>query len=235
MPQTRDYAKLGQVTWRAEVGLNDGAEPHAETVAELEFPGACSKGLAKASVTRILRGHRNPPERPGIGRPFYWGTIRRGTYRDDSFDDIDDGRVLNAAWEPDRDTRGEPVADHAHLGDDGQVVWDGDAEPPQGEQGTRLPSPGKLLAAANVAGPDPLKRRLYDGVAVWCCTSTDASHADSHLWRVGMRRADGGYRPADDDDTACPECGSPGQQVSQVRAWTTQGRRTANRPHLMGR
>ena len=31
--RARDYAKLGQVTWRAEVGLDDGCEPHARTVA----------------------------------------------------------------------------------------------------------------------------------------------------------------------------------------------------------
>lgn len=123
MPQTHNYAKLGQVTWRAEVGLDDGFEPHARTVAEREFRAARSKGLAKAFVTATLRGLRNPPQTPAGERPFYWGTIRCGTYLDTSFEDAEDGHVADAAWEPDEDAHGEPVAGHAHLTDDGQVVW----------------------------------------------------------------------------------------------------------------
>lgn len=61
MPRTRNYAKLGQVTWRAQVGLDDGFEPHARTIAEREFRSARSKGLARAFVTATLRGLRNPP------------------------------------------------------------------------------------------------------------------------------------------------------------------------------
>ena len=55
MPQTRNYANLGQVTWRAEVGLADNSDPHARTVAEREFRSARSKGLAKAFVTAAIR------------------------------------------------------------------------------------------------------------------------------------------------------------------------------------
>jgi hypothetical protein len=131
--ETRDYAKLGQVTWRAEVGLDDGFEPHAKTVAEREYP-ARAKGRAKAFVTRTLQGLRNPPERPGVGRPFYWGAIQRGTYQDSSFDDAQDGRVRDATWEPDHDQHGELVEDHAHLGDDGRVVWHSDPEQPEGKR-----------------------------------------------------------------------------------------------------
>jgi hypothetical protein len=126
MPQTQDYAKFGHVTWLAEVGLDDGFEPHARTVAEREFRSARSKGLAKAFVNATLRGLRNPPQTAAGEQPFYWGSIRRGTYLDTSFDDAEDGRVADATWEPDEDPHGEPVADHAHLTDEGQVLWQAD-------------------------------------------------------------------------------------------------------------
>jgi hypothetical protein len=78
----------------------------------------------------------------------------------------------------------------------------------------------KLLPAAEVAAADPLERRLYDGAAVWCCTSQRADHPGSYSWRVGLLRGTDGFEPADPHDTACPECGAAGQQVSQVRSWT---------------
>jgi hypothetical protein len=125
MPQTRNYANLGQVTWRAEVGLADNSDPHARTVAEREFRSARSKGLAKAFVTATLHELRNPPETPDGDRPYYWRTIQRGSYNDCSFNDSDDGQVSDAAWKPDEDAYGEQVTDHAYLTDDGQVLWQG--------------------------------------------------------------------------------------------------------------
>jgi hypothetical protein len=123
MPQTRSYANLGQVTWRAEVGLAGASDPRGRTVAEREFRNARSKGLAKVFVTTTLQELRNPPATSDDDRPYYWGTIQRGRYTDCSFNDGDYGHVADAAWEPDEDAHGEQVADHAYLADDGQVIW----------------------------------------------------------------------------------------------------------------
>ena len=125
MPQTHNYAKLGQISWRAEVGLADSTDPHARTVAEREFRSARPKGLAKAFVTAALQGLRNAPAAPGGDRPCYWGTIQRGCYHDSSFTDAGDGHVADAAWEPDEDAHGESVGDYAYLAGDGQVIWQG--------------------------------------------------------------------------------------------------------------
>jgi hypothetical protein len=66
--------------------------------------------------------------------------------------------------------------------------------------------------------PDPAERRLYDGVATWCCTSQDL-HSGSHTWQVGLERHGDILQPEDPDDMACPECGAPGQRVSEIRSW----------------
>jgi hypothetical protein len=123
MPETWDYAKLGKTTWRATVGMADDSDPCAKTVAEREFPGAQSKDLAKAFVNAELRKLENPPAGEAGMRPFYWGRLERGTYRDTSFDDVEDGRVRDATWEPDQDELGERIAADAFLTDDRQIDW----------------------------------------------------------------------------------------------------------------
>jgi hypothetical protein len=82
----------------------------------------------------------------------------------------------------------------------------------------------KLLPATKVARPDPLERRLYDGAALWCCTQRHPQ------WRVALRKTSDGCQPDDANDTTCPECGLPGQQISEPRTWTRLERRQGRQP-----
>ena len=123
MPETHDYAHLGETTWRATVGMADASDPWAATVAEREFPDVRSKGLAKAFVNVELRRLTNPSAGESGIRPFFWGRLERGTYQDTTFDDAEDGRVRDATWEPDQDEHGEPITADAHLTDDRQIDW----------------------------------------------------------------------------------------------------------------
>jgi hypothetical protein len=78
-----------------------------------------------------------------------------------------------------------------------------------------------LIRTGKLAKLDPLERQLYAGVALYCCTSEVASCADhpsGYTWRVGMVRDGDGFAPADEDDAACPECGTVGKQLSEVRS-----------------
>jgi hypothetical protein len=79
---------------------------------------------------------------------------------------------------------------------------------------------GRLLSARHVAAPDPLERRAADGAGLFCCTSQQPH--DQSTWRVLLRRmtSDSSLVPAEPDDACCPECGTPGQQVSHARQWT---------------
>jgi hypothetical protein len=98
------------------------------------------------------------------------------------------------------------------MGEMDVTVPDGQHEP---EPGARV----ALITARRVAAPDALERRLYDGAAVYCCTSADTAHPSGSTWRVLLRRVDDGFEPADADDASCPECGAPGQVVSEIRSW----------------
>ena len=122
--ETADYAKRGQTSWRVTVALDDGTEPLARTVVQREYMGADRKELAKAFAERQLAGLRNPPATPHVGLPFYWASLERGTYQDASFDEPEDGWVLDATWEPGKDEHDEPVCVYAHLTDDRQVLWE---------------------------------------------------------------------------------------------------------------
>ncbi|MGH3801615.1 MAG: hypothetical protein ACRDTD_16080 [Pseudonocardiaceae bacterium] len=116
--QTRDYAKLGQRTWRCAVFRDDGAEVYARYGPQAEYP---NKGLAVAWVNRALRRVENPAQAGAAGgEQHWWGRIERGHYVDRSF--RDGGEVVqDADWEQDEFT--EPGFAFRH--DDGTVGWSG--------------------------------------------------------------------------------------------------------------
>lgn len=133
MPETTTWDKLGQVTWRVEIGLDDGDDPMAETAAEAEYP-ARSLGLAKIWAAKQLLARTNPPPKYDGGNPgSWWARLRRGTYLDDSFDDRDDGHVSNATWEPDVDRNDTHIELMAYLTEAGALAWqDPDFVPTKG-------------------------------------------------------------------------------------------------------
>jgi hypothetical protein len=77
----------------------------------------------------------------------------------------------------------------------------------------------QLVPWSHVAAPDPVERRVADGAALFCCTGQQAHQRAT--WRVLLCRAapDAKLVPAEPDDEQCPECGAPGQQVSEARVW----------------
>jgi hypothetical protein len=122
MPETWDWSKVGRTTWHARVGLDDGEDPWAKTLAEAEFPQR-SVGLARAWAERKLGGLTNPgPAYPGASGGYYFALLERGTYKDSSYDDEQYGHVCDATWEVD-EKDGEPVTLNAWLADDGEIKW----------------------------------------------------------------------------------------------------------------
>ncbi|MGQ0574355.1 MAG: hypothetical protein ACT4RN_09145 [Pseudonocardia sp.] len=113
--ETREYAKVGKTTWRAEIMLDDGEDPRARYLASAEYP---NRGLAKAWVNRTL-----PTFRPQVEGERPWVELRRGTYVDDSFDDGEFGHVGDASWEADERSQW-----YGQLAEDGITVdWQDDS------------------------------------------------------------------------------------------------------------
>jgi hypothetical protein len=111
-------AKIGKVTWRSTVWIDDGIEPRSAELVNAEYP-VRSKGLAKVYVEAQLKRRRNGD--PEGNR--YWGEVVRGSYVDDSFEDAADGAVTHASWEPSETSDRVAIGFTAFLTDEGRVTW----------------------------------------------------------------------------------------------------------------
>jgi hypothetical protein len=101
--------QVGQVTWRARVGFNNGSDLWAEEIATDERD---RRETAVAYVEDQLGRLTNPPGHTS----HYHAHIRRGTY-------IQHDRRSPIVWEPD-DLEADPDAEaYAWLGDDHTVGW----------------------------------------------------------------------------------------------------------------
>ncbi len=102
MAPTRDWAKLGQTTYRAEIRYDNGTDPHVHHPRLPEGREFTRQGLAKAWVAHQLR-QLGWPEQPA---GFFYGLVQRGTYQDASHDDRGQpSGVQHATWQPDQDPR----------------------------------------------------------------------------------------------------------------------------------
>jgi hypothetical protein len=100
MARTRDWAKLGQTTYQAEIRYDDGTDPHVHHPRLPEGQEFTRQGLAKAWVAHQLRHLGRPTEEPG----FFYGLVQRGTYQDASRDDRGAFTGLrHAVWQPDQE------------------------------------------------------------------------------------------------------------------------------------
>jgi hypothetical protein len=59
----------------------------------------------------------------GANAGFWWAWVSRGTYRDDSFDAVQDDWVCDVAREPDTDRQDTHIELWAYFGDDGAITW----------------------------------------------------------------------------------------------------------------
>jgi hypothetical protein len=103
MGQTRDFGKLGQSTYQAEIRYDDGIDPHVHHPRLPEGQEFTRQGLAKAWVADQLRqlGQLGQPE---SGAGFFYGLVQRGTYQDASRDDRGAFTGLrHAVWQPDQE------------------------------------------------------------------------------------------------------------------------------------
>jgi hypothetical protein len=119
--------------------------------------------------------------------PYYWGSLRRGTYQDTSFDDLRDGRVRDATWKPNEDPNGEPIGDYAHLLDDGTVVWQSDPAPASVAVG--LPDRCETCDLPYAPYPTP--------PGTVCCFGAvlDARPGEVCVWVPGRTPDDGAWMP----------------------------------------
>jgi hypothetical protein len=124
MAQTRQFAKLGQSTYQAEIRYSDSTDPavhHPRLPEGQEFTG---KGLAKAWVAHQLRQLGRPEQAGG----FFYGLIQRGTYQDASYDDRGQPSGLqHATWQLHQDPGHYQGLAHLTQTRDGlTVTWDED-------------------------------------------------------------------------------------------------------------
>jgi hypothetical protein len=102
MGQTRDWAKLGQSTYRAEIRYDDGTDPHVHHPRLPEGQEFTRQGLAKVWVAHQLRQLGSPESGAGC----FYGLVQRGTYQDASRDDRGAFTGLrHAVWRPDQEPR----------------------------------------------------------------------------------------------------------------------------------
>jgi hypothetical protein len=100
MAQTREFAKLGQTTYQAEIRSNDGTDPAVHHLWLPEGQEFTRMGLAKAWVAHQLRQLGWPEQRAG----FFCGLVQRGTYQDASHDDRGQpSGIQHATWQLDLD------------------------------------------------------------------------------------------------------------------------------------
>lgn len=123
MPITDTGKKIGQTTWQATVFYDDGVP---ESLAFAEYPER-ALGLAKAWAGKRLLTEAAKERPPGpyadpAFTPYWCAEIKRGTYRDESFDDPGHGHVTDGTWERDESAGGYLYGSVAKSGEG--VEWD---------------------------------------------------------------------------------------------------------------
>jgi hypothetical protein len=130
MGQTRDWAKLGQTTYQAEIRYDDGTDPHVHHPCLPEGQEFTCQGLAKAWVAHQIRQLGQPGQlgQPESGAGCFYGLVQRGTYQDASRDDRGQPSGLqHAVWQSDQEPHHyQGLASLTQTRSGLAVVWDED-------------------------------------------------------------------------------------------------------------